>query len=474
MSLLAHPRAPVAVWRSASRSAPIVATAAFVSAVLVWPMLFTTSGFGGDWEHHLWFIWHQSLAIRADGVPSLFLNARSSVLYPEYAFYGGTIYAITGAMAIALGDSPLTAYILTYMLGFISAYGGWYWIARAAGLGRWWAQVPSLLFVTTAYYLTLAYGQGDWPEFIALSVLPLMIASALAVLRAERWHALTATALAISAIVFFGSHILTVLWGFTFAVPIVIAIIALVPELRSGCSRRGVLRVIAVMAPAALANAWFLAPMAAYSSHTLIGSDYSFAIHDLHYTMHLVAFPNLFSFSRASAITAPDYVLSLPTATILWLLVSTGVLLWALRRGPWVRLLAIFEVATVAIIVLMTHAGLLLALPKPYTLLQFSYRLEGDVLMTVTAAVLVVLVAVRSNAPRLRWWAWTIAPVLIVSVLGGVEQVMAYPRSTAAPERDLRRRLRKLRRVIHGLLRCAATGTASALREAHNSAERDP
>jgi hypothetical protein len=397
--------------------------------VLTWPMLFSTSGLGGDWEHHLWFVWHQSLAIRADGVPSLFLNTRSTVLYPVYAFYGATIYAVAGAAAVALGNSPSAAYIVTYMLGFMAAYGGWYWMGRAAGLGRWWAQVPGALFVSAAYYLTLAYGEGDWPAFIALSMLPLLLAAALAVLRAERSHCLPAAALALSTIIFFGSHLLTVLWGSTLLILICLAIAALVPAARRQITGRGVLRLIAVAVPAALTNAWFLAPIVAYSSHTLIGSDYAFAFHDLRATMHLVAFSKLFSFSRASAISAPDYVLSLPTATIVWLLASGGLVLWAVRRGTWVQLLSILAAATLAIVVLMTHAGLLLALPKPYTLLQFSYRLEAYVLMTVTAGVLVVLAAVRSAPTRLRLWGWTVVPVLVLSLVGGVEQVGSYPRT---------------------------------------------
>ena len=370
-------------------------------------MLFTTSGLGGDWEHHLWYVWRQSLAIRADGAPSMFVNTDYSVFYPQYAFYGGTIYVLAGTLAVVLGDSPLSAYILTYILGFMAAYGGWYWTGRILGLGRCLAQVPALLFVTSACYLTLVYGQGDWPEFLAISVLPLMVAAGLSVLRAERLRALPAIALAGSSIVFFGSHILTVLWASTLLGLTAVALVVFVPSVRRQIRRRRLLRLVALVIPALLVNAWFLLPMSAYASHTRIGSQHGYVAgyKDLHETMHLVAFHHLFTLSRATtAFGHPDYALPLPTLVIVWLLASVVILLASVRRGTWVRVLVILAVIAAAIVVLMTHAGLLLALPKPYTLLQFSYRLEDYVLMCVTAAVAVVLVLVRSGSKRLRRW----------------------------------------------------------------------
>ena len=133
------------------------------------------------------------MAIKANHLPSLFLNYPYGVLYPEYAFYGGTLYALTGTLSLALGNTPVATYVLTYLLGFAAAYGGWYWIARMVGLGRWWSHVPGLVFITSAYYLTLIYARGDWPEYIAVSTIPLMVASGLSVLRADRlrlWPAL--------------------------------------------------------------------------------------------------------------------------------------------------------------------------------------------------------------------------------------------------------------------------------------------
>jgi hypothetical protein len=414
--------------RSLVRSAAVVGPVVLVVVGVAWPMLLANSGLGGDWEHHLWYVWQQSLAIRANHVPSMFLNTGYSVFYPLYAFYGGTIYALAGTLAVGLGNSPLAAYVLTYIVGFVAAYGGWYWMGSAFGLGRWLSHVPAVLFVTSACYLTLVYGQGDWPEFIALSMLPLMVAAGLWVVRAERLRVMPAFALAGSSVVFFGSHILTVLWASSLLGVTSVAILALVPDARRRIRRRGLIRLAALVLPALLVNAWFLLPMIAYASNTLIGSEYSIAYEDLHATMHLVAFHHLFTLSRASTIhEVPDYVLALPTLTIVWVLASIAILLTSVCRGPWLRLLAIFAAVTAGTIVLMTHAGLLLGLPQPYTLLQFSYRLEGYVLMGLTASVLAVLVLVRSGSTRLRRWVWSVVPVLILSVLGAIQQVSAYP-----------------------------------------------
>jgi hypothetical protein len=410
----------------ASRATPGVGLAALTVAVLAWPMLFTNSGLEGDWEHHLWFIWHQGLAIRADGTPSMFINTNFSVFYPQYAFYGGTIYVLAGALAVGFGNSPLTAYILTYLLGFCAAYGGWYWIGRTVGLGRHLAHVPALLFVTSACYLTLLYGRGDWPEFLAVSMLPLMIAAGLSVLRSERLRLLPAVALVASTVIYLGSHILTVLWASTILGLTCAALVAFVPEVRRQIPARRWLRLGALMTPALLANAWFLLPMVAYSSHTLIGSHYHVAQGDLRLAVSLVTFRDLFALSLGRS---TNYLLTLPTLTIVWILVSIVMLLVGGSRGTAMRIIAILATVTAGIVVVMTHVGLILDLPKQYTLLQFSYRLEDEVLIGVTATLTAVLALAGSAPGRLKRWHWTILPILALSIFGAVGQVGAYTRT---------------------------------------------
>jgi hypothetical protein len=392
-------------------------------------MLFTSSGLGGDWEHHLWYVWHQGLALRADGAPSLFLSTPYSVFYPEYAFYGGTINALAGSLALIPGSTPTAAYVATYVLGFAAAYGGWYWAARMAGLGRLAAQAPALAYVTSACYLTLIYGEGDWPAFLGASAMPLMAAAGVDVLLAERMRVRSAIALAAATIVFFGSHNITMLWGSTELAAAAVLVLVCVPQARRRVKLRGIARLAGVFVPAALVNAWFLLPALAYSSHTKIVSEIDYLTS--HYTLGGMPFNQLFTFSRAATLPdSPGYVLALPTSIIVWALASVVILVAIVRHGVWMRVLGVFCAVTGAVLIVMTHAAILSALPSPYDVLQFAYRLDIFVLMGVSAVVLAVLVALRSGPRRLRLYGWTIVPVLIVSTIGAVQQVGAYQRTT--------------------------------------------
>lgn len=394
--------------------------------VLAWPLLFTDATFNKDWLNHLWYLWHQSRAIGANHLPSLFLDYSHAVFYPQYAFYGGTIYALTGTLSLALGDAPLETYVLTYLMGFAAAYGGWYWMSRMFGLRGWLAHAPGVVFVTSASYLMLIYALGDWPEFLGVSMMPLMIAAGLAAMRADRLRIGPAIALAGSAIVFFGSHILTVVWGSTMLILVGLALVVCVPRARRGVTWRGVLRVAAVLVPAILVSAWFLLPTAAYESHTVISNAYPHWRKLLRSTMYPVAARNLFTLSRAKA-SGTILTLSLPVLAIAWVLLSIPILWLTGRRGTWMRILLVLVGATVLVGVTMTHAGLILALPRLYATLQFSFRLESYVLLGASGALLAVLVLARDGSRNVRLWTWMLAPIMVVSVVGAIQQTDAYP-----------------------------------------------
>jgi hypothetical protein len=414
--------------RGRSRSWP--GTAAGIGApllligVLAWPLLFTDATFNEDWVNHLWYMWHQSLAIRANHAPSLFLDYSEGVLYPFYAFYGGTLYALTGMLSLALGDAPLAAYTLTYLLGFAAAYGGWLWLARMFGLRGWTAHVPGLVFVTSAAYLTMVYGLGDWPEFLAVSAMAPLIASGLSVLRAPRLRFWPATALAASSVLYFGSHLLTVIWGSTCMALLGGAFVICIPEARRQVTRAGVLRVAGLVIPALLLSAWFLLPAAAYETQTVTAHSYPF--HDLlQRSMYTVAARHLFTLSRERA-SGSIVTLALPVLAIAWALASTAILLWTRRAGAWMRALLLTAGLTVLLLVLMTHAGLIVALPRIYAIVEFSFRLESYVLMGVSGMLLMLLVLTRDGGRSMRWWRGLLAPIAAVSLLGAIEQVGGY------------------------------------------------
>jgi hypothetical protein len=441
-------RAPVsrAHRRQLARSAAVALPAIAVIVFLAWPMLFTSAGMGEDWVSHLWFIWRQSLTIARDHQPSLFLNYNrslvvggggGSVFYPLYAFYGGTIYTLAGALTLVLGNSPVAAYVLTYMIGFAAAYGGWFWLGRMAGLGRWAAQVPGLLFISSGYYLTLIYARGDWPEFIGVSSIPLLAASALSVLRAKRLQILPAVALAGSTLVFFGSHSITMLWGLTMLTLLGVAIVVAVPRARSSITRAGVIRVAAVAVPAALVNAWYLLPAVAYVSRTSVANVYNYA-GELHAFAFLLSAGSLFTpWHTAEILNTPDFVYALPVFTVAWVLVGIAISLRHRGDSAWRRVLWIVSGVSVLFAVLMTHPDLILDLPHPYTLVQFGFRLEDYVLLGLSAAVLVILVLARSRPGRWRLGSWTVVIVLVAAGAGAVQQVDGYPSGTSRPPYDV-------------------------------------
>ena len=393
---------------------------------LAWPLVFTNATFNEDWLNHLWYVWHQSDTLRVNHLPSLFLEYSHGIFYPLFAFYGGTIYALTGALSLALGDAPLDAYVLTYLLGFLAAYAGWYWMARMFGLGRWLAHAPGVVFVTSASYLMIVYGLGDWPEFIAVSVMPLMIASGLAVIRADRLRLPSALALAASSVVFFGSHLLTVIWGSTVLAIVGVAMLAVVPEARRSIGWRNVSRLLGIVLPALLVSAWFLLPTAAYESKTVIAQSYPIFRRLLRHSMYTVAARHLFTLSRARA-SGSIVTAALPVLAIAWVIAGIGISVRARRGGTWMRVLLLISVATALVAIVMTHAGLILALPRLYATLQFSFRLESYVLLGIAGAVLAVLVLNRDGDRDSRVLMWALVPVLAVSIAGAAQQTAAHP-----------------------------------------------
>lgn len=398
---------------------------AIVIGALAWPLLFTGDLFNESWANQLWFLWHQSSAIRADHRPSLFLNYSSGVFYPEYLFYGATIFSVFGALSLAAGTTE--TYVAAYLLAFAAAYGGWYWLSRMAGLSRLQACAPGLVYVTSGYFITAIYARGDWPELLGISAVPLMIAAALSILRAQRLRAWPAAALAASTIVFFGSHNITILWGSTILALTSVALLVCVPQTRPALSRSGAARVAGVMVPALLVNAWFLLPDVVYRSHTAVGSRYKYAKDLLEAEMPLVSAGHLLAVSRVSALPGGGFVMTLPTLEIAWLLAGIALLLATARALAWTRALLLIAAVTVVVGVLMTHVQLLLALPRIYAQLEFSYRLETYVLLGVSGAILASLAASAGRRGRAaRIWSWALVPILAVSVIGGVEQANSY------------------------------------------------
>ncbi len=139
------------------------------------PALFTHWGFGADFTNHLWLVWQQGRAIETNHLPTLFMQSASDgVFQPFYGFYGGTLYALVGGLSALLGDRPNLAFEASIVLGIAMAYGGVWWLARQLGLSRPLSHALGFAFVGSAYYVTDLYARGAWPEFMALSALPIV------------------------------------------------------------------------------------------------------------------------------------------------------------------------------------------------------------------------------------------------------------------------------------------------------------
>jgi hypothetical protein len=415
-----------------------VLAAAAAIAFLVWPMLFTSSGFNQDWVDHLWELSRQTITLRRDHLPSLYLHDQY-VFVPLFAFYGGTLYGLGATLAVLVGGVA-RAYVLIYVAAFSAAYGGWYWLARQMGVDRWKAHGPALVFVCSAYYLTLVYTRGDWAEFVAVSMIPLLVAALVSVVRADRLRLGPAVALAVATVLLFGSHNITALWVSTLGLLFAVAITLALPAVRSQISRKALARAGLIVVPAGLVNAWYLFPALAYGFHTGVANGNGAGLEvSLRESQHYVAASHLWTFSHSSSSNG-GIVVALPLLALVWVLAGLGLSLRGDAQGRSRRVLAAICALTVLVFVLMTQLDLLSGLPHAYKLTQFSYRLDTYVTVGIAGAMLALLSGVSGHRGRdvarpWRVWLWTLPLVVAVSAVGAVQQVQT--RRTLVPDRNV-------------------------------------
>jgi hypothetical protein len=406
--------------------------AAVLIAVLARPMVIGRTFVGWDWYPHQWYIWHLAESLKATGLPTLFSHDLSGAFVPHFAFYGGTLYAIAGALTLVTGDAG-SAMVILIILAFAACYGGWYWLARQCGVGIWSAHVPGALFITAPYYLAMIYANGSLHEFVAISAIPPLIASVVSIVRADHLRAGPAAVLAISTTLLTGSHNITLLWGITMLALVTVLLLAIAPRWRRAVTRVAVLRIAGIAVPAVLVNGWFLLPDIAYQSHTLIANLDFVHDQDLIWGMTLVQPGDLFSLGRADATF--DYkhmALQLPLLGVAWIVVGL-VFLRSGWRTSWYRVIVFLVALMTALVVLMSQLSLIKVLPSPYDLLQFSYRLEAYILLAFAGAVIGVLVLLRRGNGKRAMWAWVLVPVLAWSVIGAIDQLRQRPPSGLPP-----------------------------------------
>jgi hypothetical protein len=368
-----------------------VAIATLAILLIASPLLFTSDGFAPDFTNELWLVGYQQHVISAHLHPTLFLHTQLGVFYPLFAFYGGTLFALTGALAVLLGGSTTLAFEAATLAAIAAAYGGLFWLARQLGVKGLLAHAPAIVFVTSAYYVTTLYGKGAWVEFMSVSMLPLVLAASLRLVRGRLSLGPVACLVAATA-VFSGSHNITLLWGST------LALVALaVYWLLSGRSRelpwRRMLAVAGLIALGVGLNGWYLLP------------DVSYA-HDTNISAVTIPYADTWRFNTFGAIFDPlRYVPPQSEMPGLYVQAPVLALVWGLLAAPlswrYRRLRAGVATALIVLaglLVVIMSSGAWSSLPTPFQRAQFPHRLQNYVALACAGLVLLGALALTRRA----------------------------------------------------------------------------
>jgi hypothetical protein len=369
-----------------------VAIATLAVLLIASPLLLTSDGFAPDFTNGIWFAGYQEHVIAAHLHPTLFVQTQQNgVFYPLFAFYGGTLFALTGALGAVLGGSTVLAFEIVTLAAIAAAYGGLFWLARQLGVKRLLAHAPAIVFVTSAYYVTNLYGRGAWAEFMAVSALPLLCAASLRLVRG-RWRVGPVACLVAASVVFSGSHNITLLWGST-----VVLVALAVYWLLSGRSRelpwRRMLAVAGLIALGVGLNGWFLLPALSYAHDTNIsGSITPWSATGFFNTFGII-FDPLRAVPRES--TTPALYAQAPVLALLWGLLALP-LVWRYRRLRAGAATALILLGGLLVVIMSSGAWSLL--PSLFQQTQFAYRLQTYVTLACTGLVMVGALALTRRA----------------------------------------------------------------------------
>lgn len=386
-------------------------------------MIVTSRAYASDWSNNLWFVWEQSLNIKTLGLPSYFVQSEIGAFFPQFLFYGGTLFSVVGFVAGISGEHPLAAYILAYGVAVTAAYAGWLWLCLQLGMSGWRAHIPAILFVTSAYYVTNIYGRGDFGETVATSMIPLMVASGLRLASGKQWS-VGSLAVLIAAVVFFtGSHPLTLVWGATF---LALAALVLLPVLwrHAWVKTRRIAMILGVCLLGVGVNAWTLIPTLAYHNRILHGADIS--IQQIWYSTPEVLL-SVWRNTVGPTWINGDVQTQTPVLAIGWVLIAAAV---SWRSAPHVTRRAVIGLAALTgVLIWLTLSPTILSyFPKPWDNMQFPFRLLTYVTLAVCAAVAGVLLMLRTaSAPLRRWLEFVLAAIAAMSIVLATKQALDTP-----------------------------------------------
>jgi hypothetical protein len=342
--------------------------AATIFCLLI-PVLFTDGTFASDWGNHLWLIYMQGLNVDSLQGPSIYLQSSLGAFYPYYAFYGGSFYAVSGFVADLFGTDA--AMVFAYGGAIAANYLGWTWMARQAGVSGWRSQLPGLIAVTAPLAVTNLYGRGGIPEVVGTSMLALVAAAGISLVREPRLRLRDAAAFVAGLVFLTGSHALSMAWGVFFLGLLAVVLIACYwPFVKERAMRLLALAWLGVLA--ACVNAWMLGPTILFHSRTMESEP------DALSQSQFTEPENLFRILRDTPDLDPvirgDLNTALPVLALLWALFA-GVACWRLI-GPRSRALALGLTAVLAALVaLVLEPSLIGDLPEVLRYIQFPYRL---------------------------------------------------------------------------------------------------
>ncbi len=356
------------------------------------PLLFTHDGFAPDLTSDIWTVAAQQHQIAGHLFPTLFLNTQQlGVFDPQFAFYGGSLFAITGALAVIFGGSTILAFEIVTVAAIAAAYGGLFWIARQLGVKGVLAHAPALVFATSAYYVTDLYGRGAWAEFMAVSAFVLALAASLRLMRGA-WRFGPAICLVAASAVFSGSHNVTLLLGSTLT-----ALALTCYWLVSGRSRqlpwRRAAGVGGLIALGVCLNGWFLIPDVSYAHDTLIsGNEIGWSA-----TGFFNTFSVIFDPLRTVPIESetPALYVQAPVFALIWGLLALP-LVWRERRLRAGVVTALIALAGLLAVIMSSAVYSLL--PNLFQQIQFPYRLQTYVTLACAGLVLLGVLALNRRA----------------------------------------------------------------------------
>lgn len=365
------------------------------------PLLFGHSTFASDFTNTPWLAELRAQEIRGGGLFSYFVSGRGfDVLTPEWAFYGGPFITACALLKLLVGNVWL-AFDVVGLGAWSMCYGGMYWLGRLSKLSRVESHFPAVVVVTSAYWITDAYGRGDWAEFVAISSLPLIVASGIRLVGSERPRVGVLVAFVVSAWVFTGTHLVTLLWGSMVLALCAVVLVLLhrrLPRVAKGAwwlSSAGVM--------VALTNVWYLVPAALYGNRTAISLATAAALAKTvaGFNSPSVLFNPLRSVPSSS--TTPALYVQVPVLVLVVAAAGLGLIAVSVARRSqswgWLRSTAGLMLVLGVVIATIVFGGVAF-LPKPFSAIQFSYRLVAYASLLIGGVLLGVLRLTRVAGSR--------------------------------------------------------------------------